>query len=167
MERPIYLVCILFTCLMSVFDHLLQIAFQNTPEVVQYHLPLVKKDGKLQASPQEAKLAQIIPILKSFFRSTLLLLRNPPSPNTTLIILSQTEKLIPYITGFRKLMKQLISSILDIWSQTDDFGPDGETSKPNSEMQKHIKMAAFLWVKRVMLVGDRSLKQICLKACIS
>ena len=167
MEHSTYLVCILFTCLMSVFDRLLQIAFQRTPEVVQYHLPLVNKDGKLQVSSQEVKLAQIVPLLKSFFRSTLLLLRNPASPKTTLIILSQTEKLIPYITGFRKLMKQLIAFILEIWSQTNDSEPDNETCKPNSEMQTHINMVAFLWVKRVMLVGDRSLKQICLKVCIS
>jgi nucleolar complex protein 2 len=143
------------------------IAFQQTPEVLQHHVPVTinEKTGKVQVPSQNKKLTQIIPLLKSLFHSTLVLLPNLSSPPTTLLVLSQTEKLIPYITGFRKLIKQLITSILDIWSRTvrtaDDN--DDEEEKDKAEEQDSVKVAAFLWIRKVMVVGDPSLKEICLK----
>jgi nucleolar complex protein 2 len=141
------------------------IAFQHTPEVLQHHVPVVEKGGKIQLPSQNTKLSQIVPLLKSLFHSTLVLLPNLSTPPTSLLVLSQTEKLIPYITGFRKLIKQLISSILDIWSRTvrsaDD--DDDDDDKAKSDEQDAVKIAAFLWIRKVMLVGDSSLKEMCLK----
>jgi nucleolar complex protein 2 len=95
----------------------------------------------------------------------LVLLPNLSSPPTTLLVLSQTEKLIPYITGFRKLVKQLITSVLDIWSRTvrvsDD--EDDEDEKSKAEEQDSVKVAAFLWIRKIMVIGDPSLREICLK----
>ena len=142
------------------------IAFQQTPEVLQHHVPVVEKGGKYQAPSQNAKVSQIVPLLKSLFHSTLVLLPNLSSPPTTLLVLSQTEKLVPYITGFRKLIKQLIASILDIWGRTvrstDD---DDDDDKTKSDEQDAVKIAAFLWIRKVMFVGDRSLKELCFKVC--
>lgn len=71
---------------------------------------------------------------------------------------------MPYITGFRKLIKQLITSILDIWSRPVRISDDDEDEeKTKSEEQDAVKIAAFLWIRKVMFVGDRSLKEICLK----
>ena len=152
---------------MTAFDRLLLIAFQQTPEVLQHHVPIItnEKTGKLQVPTQNKKLSQIVPLLKSLFHSTLVLLPNLSSPPTTLLVLSQTEKLIPYITGFRKLVKQLITSVLDIWSRTvrvsDD--EDDEDEKSKAEEQDSVKVAAFLWIRKIMVIGDPSLREICLK----
>ena len=152
---------------MTAFDRLLLIAFQQTPEVLQHHVPIItnEKTGKLQVPTHNKKLSQIVPLLKSLFHSTLVLLPNLSSPPTTLLVLSQTEKLIPYITGFRKLVKQLITSILDIWSRTvrisDD--EDDEDEKNKAEEQDSVKVAAFLWIRKIMVIGDPSLREICLK----
>ena len=146
------------------------IAFQQTPEVLQHHVPIItnEKTGKLQVPTQNKKLSQIVPLLKSLFHSTLVLLPNLSSPPTTLLVLSQTEKLIPYITGFRKLVKQLITSILDIWSRTvrvsDD--EDDEDEKNKAEEQDSVKVAAFLWIRKIMVIGDPSLREICLKVAL-
>jgi hypothetical protein len=140
-------------------------AYQQTPQVLQHHVPVIEKNGKYQVPSQNAKLSQIVPLLKSLFHSTLVLLPNLSSPPTTLLVLSQTEKLVPYITGFRKLIKQLITAILDIWSRIVRTADDEEDEdKSKSEEQDAVKVAAFLWIRKVMFVGDRSLKEICLKA---
>lgn len=150
--------------LILAFDRLLLIAFQQTPEIMQHHVPVVEKGGKVQVPSQNKKLAQIVPLLKSLFHSTLVLLPNLSSPPTTLLVLSQTEKLIPYITGFRKLIKQLIVAILDIWSRTVRTADEGEAKeKAKGEEQDAVKISAFLWIRKVMLVGDPSLKELCLK----
>lgn len=126
---------------------------------------MTEKNGKLQVSSQNKKYSQIVPLLKSLFHSTLVLLPNLSSPPTTLLVLSQTEKLIPYITGFRKLIKQLITSVLDIWSRATGTADDDDdkANKAHSEEQDAVRIAAFLWIRKVMSVGDRSLKEICLK----
>jgi hypothetical protein len=140
------------------------IAFQQTPEILQHHVPVVEKAGKIQVPSQNKKLSQIVPLLKSLFHSTLVLLPNLSSPPTTLLVLSQTEKLIPYITGFRKLIKQLIVAILDIWSRTVRTADEGEAKdQAKGEEQDAVKIAAFLWIRKVMVVGDPSLKELCLK----
>jgi hypothetical protein len=48
--------------------------------------------------------------------------------------------------------------------RTADEDEDEEKSK--SEEQDGVKIAAFLWIRKVMLVGDRSLKEICLKVIL-
>ena len=151
--------------LILAFDRLLLLAYNQTPTVLQHHVQLLEKNGKLQVPTENKKFAQIIPLLKSLFHSTLVLLPNLSSPPTTLLVLSQTEKLIPYITGFRKLIKQLITSILDIWSRGGRTAEDDDDSadKAQSEEQDAVRIAAFLWIRKVMFVGDRSLKEICLK----
>jgi hypothetical protein len=143
------------------------IAFQQTPDVLQHHVPVVEKGGKIQVAPNK-KLAQVAPLLKSLFHSTLVLLPNLSSPPTTLLVLSQTEKLVPYITGFRKLVKQLIGTILDIWGRIVRTGDNDETAeeKTKSEELDAAKIAAFLWIRKVMFVGDPSLKEICLKVSV-
>src|SRR2546423_448816 len=165
---PTQKVCLLpcTPMLIIAFDRLLLIAFQQTPEILQHHVPLVtnEKTGKIQVPSQNKHLTQISPLLKSLFQSTLVLLPNLSSPPTTLLVLSQTEKLIPYITGFRKLIKQLVTAILDIWSRTvrtSDDGDDDERDK--AEEQDSVKVAAFLWIRKVMSLGDPSLRELCLK----
>lgn len=153
--------------LTAAFDRLLLLAFQETPEVLQHHVPVVEKGGRLQLPSNNQKLTQIAPLLKSLFHSTLVLLPNLSSPPTTLLVLSQTEKLIPYITGFRKLIKQLVSSILDIWSRTVRTGDeDDEADKAKLEEQDSVKIAAFLWIRKIILLGDPALKDLCLKVFI-
>ena len=148
---------------MLAFDRLLLLAYQQTPEVLGHHVPIHTKTGKPQVSPND-KLGTIVPLLQSLFHSTLILLPNLSSPPTTLLVLKQTAKLIPYITSFRKMMKQLITAILDIWARSVRTGDDEEEEDlKRIEESDAVKMAAFLWVWQVMLVGDRSLKEVVLK----
>ena len=62
-------------------------------------------------------MTEAVPLLRSLFHTTLVLLPSLSCSATIVLVLLQTEKLIPYITGFRKLIKQLIASVLDIWSR--------------------------------------------------
>ena len=140
----------------------------QTPDVLHHHVPIVETNGKIQVPSQNKKLSQVGPLLKSLFNSTLVLLPNLSSPQTTLLVLTQTEKLIPYITGFRKLIKQLILSVLDIWSRpVRTPNEDEEEDIQKAEEQDAVKMSAFFWVRRVMFVGDNALKELCLKVTIS
>jgi hypothetical protein len=124
-----------------------------------HYVPLTEKNGRIQAPAQDKNLTETIPLLRSLFHTTFVLLPTLSPASTTLLILSQTEKLVPYITGFRKLIKQLIVSVLDIWSRRVRH-EDGK--KVESEDTEEVKTAALMWIKKVMFVGDLSLKDICL-----
>jgi nucleolar complex protein 2 len=156
------------TDLIIAFDRLLLIAYKKTPEILQHHVPVLEKNGKLSVPSQNKTLSQVLPLIKSLFRSTLVLLPNLTSSPTTLLVLSQTEKLVPYITGFRKLMRQLIISILDIWSRSVRTANEDDAKADNikSEEEDAVKISAFLWIRKVMIVGDLSLKQLCLKVSL-
>jgi len=119
----------------------------------------MEKNGKIQPPAQDKNLIETVPLLRSLFHTTLVLLPTLSSPQTILLVFSQTSKLIPYITGFRKLIKQIVASVLNIWSRRVRPA-DGEISE--IEDTEEIKTAALTWIKKVMLVGDRSLKDICL-----
>ena len=61
-------------------------------------------------------------------------------------------------------MKQLIPSILDLWSRPERTPDDDQREESSiSEEQDAVKVAAFLWIRKVMIVGDSSLKDLCLK----
>jgi nucleolar complex protein 2 len=151
------------------FDKLLLLAYQKTPEVLSHHVPIHTKLGKPHLSNQKDKgqkdkVGAIVPLLKSLFHSTLILLPNLSSPPTTLLVLKQTEKLVAYITSFRKMIKQLIVAILDIWARSVRTGDDDEEEDlKRVEESDAVKIAAFLWVRQVMLVGDSALKEMVLK----
>jgi hypothetical protein len=142
-----------------VFDRVVELVYKHTPDIIIHHVPLTENKGRIQAPAQDKNLTETIPLLRSLFHTTLVLLPTLSSASTTLLVLLQTEKLVPYITGFRKLIKQLIASVLDIWSRrvrpTD--GKNAET-----EDTEEVKTAALMWIKKVTFVGDRSLKDICL-----
>jgi len=142
-----------------VFDQVVKLAYNQTPNIIMHHVPLTEKNGRIQAPAQDKNLTETIPLLRSLFHTTLVLLPTLSSASTTLLVLSQTEKLVPYITGFRKLIKQLIASVLDIWSRRVRPA-DGKNAEP--EDTEEVKKAALMWIKKVTFVGDRSLKDICL-----
>ena len=40
---------------------------------------------------------------------------------------------------------------------------DDDNDKIKSEEQDAVKIAAFLWIRKVIFVGDHSLKEMCVK----
>ena len=46
--------------------------------------------------------------------------------------------------------------------RTSDDGDDDE-EKDKAEEQDSVKVAAFLWIRKVMSLGDPSLRELCLK----
>ena len=140
------------------FDRVVDLAYKQTPNVIMHHVHLTEKNGRIQAPAQDKNLTEIIPLLRSLFHTTFVLLPTLSSAST-LLVLSQTEKLIPYVTGFRKLIKQLIASVLDIWSRLVRTGDGKNAERQDTE---DVKKAASMWIKKIMFAGDRALKDICL-----
>jgi nucleolar complex protein 2 len=141
------------------------IAYKQTPEILQHYAPIVEKKGRLTVAAQSQQMPQILPLLKTLFSSTITLLPSLSSSPATLLVLSQTEKLLPYIVSFRKHMRHLIHAVLDLWSKPSRQTKEDENggSKPKSEEDDSFKMAAFLWIRKVMIIGDLSLQENCLK----
>lgn len=145
--------------LILVADRILELAYKQAPSVIQHHFPLTENNCRIQPPVQDTNLVETFPLLRSLFHTTLVLLPSLSSTPTILLILSQTEKLILYITGFRKLIKQLMASVLNIWSRRVRPAAGKIAKIDNTE---EVKMTACSWIKKVTLVGDRSLKDICL-----
>ena len=65
------------------------------------------------------------------------------------LALSETAKLVPYITSNRKTVKLYLKTCLDYWSSAEDS----------------VRIAAFLSVRRLAAATDESILDSVLKVC--
>lgn len=133
----------------EVYHNLVITALENIPWVLQHHLPIKESSGKCRVSTDSKKFKTLTPLLKSHSISMNHLLSNLSDSSTIKVTLSSITSLIPYIVSFKKLLKIIIKTVVDIWG---DFS--------HSEA---IRITAFLALRRLMIVGDAGTREAVLK----
>ncbi|ODQ55810.1 Noc2-domain-containing protein, partial [Saitoella complicata NRRL Y-17804] len=133
----------------AVFDELMILALTHIPEVVAHHIP-AKENGGLDTGGDKAKkYRNLIPLLKSHFGSLGYMLPNLSDPATLKLVLTTTEKLVPYMLSFRKFLRGFLKSVIDIWG---------------TNTHDSVRIAAFLLIRKFCVVGDSTIRDVCLKA---
>ena len=96
------------------------------------------------------KYRSLTPLLKSYTASVHHLLTTLSDAATLKLTLSSFVPLLPYLLSFKKLLRGLVRSIVATWSDP-----------ANTEA---TRIAAFLVVRRLAVIGDAGLREMVLKS---
>ncbi|KAI0151674.1 Noc2p family protein [Xylariaceae sp. FL1272] len=135
----------------EVFHDILLVALKQIPEVLQHHVPVKESaSGKIHVPTESKKFKPLSLLLKSFISAILHLLPTLSDDATLKLTISALEPLVPYLLSYRKLLKNLIKTVVGFWSQS--------TSSDTT------RITAFLVLRRLVVVGDKGVREAVLKA---
>ncbi|KAL2351111.1 ribosome assembly protein-like protein Noc2 [Cryomyces antarcticus] len=134
----------------DVYHELLVIALSYVPEVLQHHLPVKETGaGNIRVPTEIKKYRTLTPLLKSHATSVYHLLANLSDAATLRMTLSSLTPLLPYILSFKKLVRDLVRTVVSIWSEPS-----------NTEA---TRISAFLVLRRLTVIGDPGIREAVLK----
>ena len=135
----------------EVYHQLLTLALKNIPEVLQHHLPVQEsKSGKVHVATESKKFKTLAPLLKSHVASISHLLDHLSDALTLKLTLSSVLPVLPYLLSFKKLVRDLARVVTNVWS-----------TSANAES---TRIAAFLVLRRLTVIGDPGIRENVLKA---
>lgn len=134
----------------EVYHQLLVVALEHVPGVLSHHLPAKESNsGKVRISTDSKKFRTLSPLLKSHAASIQHLLENLSDAPTIKLTLSSLLPLLPYLLSFKKVLKSLVKTTVNIWSD------------PAST--EATRITAFLLLRRLAVISDASLREAVLK----
>lgn len=134
----------------EVYHEVLLAALENVPIVLAHHLPVKElKSGKVRVAVDSKKYRTLTPLLKSHASSIHHLLENLSDASTIKLTLSSLIPLLPYILSFKKVLKSIVKTAVEIWSE------------PSSN--ETTRITAFLLIRRLAVISDPSLREAVLK----
>lgn len=135
----------------EVYHQLLTIALKQVPTVFQHHLPVQEgKSGKVHVATESKKFKTITPMLRSHIAGILHLLDHLSDAATLRLTLTSTLPLLPYLLSFKKLVRELAKAVTNVWS--------------TSSNDEATRIAAFLILRRLTVIGDKGIREDVLKA---
>ncbi|KAI0789169.1 Noc2-domain-containing protein [Abortiporus biennis] len=133
----------------SVYNKLIITALKYTPLVLDHHCPTkTLPSGKIKAPTQTQKWKTLQKLILSYFHNTIHLLSQLSEPEMVQLAITESARLVPYITGSRKAVKLYLKTCLDLWSSADD----------------NVRIAAFLAVRKLASASDESILNLALKS---
>lgn len=102
------------------FQDLILLVLKKIPIAISKILPYKVVKGSRTVPNDNSKLKQLTPLLKSHIGNLLTLLNDITNTDTAVLVLSSVNDLLPFFLSYRRLLKQLIISIVNIWSTTND-----------------------------------------------
>ncbi|KAL2271004.1 hypothetical protein VTJ83DRAFT_375 [Remersonia thermophila] len=135
----------------EVFNDIVVTALKGIPAVLQHHVPVKESAaGKVYVQTEGKKFKVLSMLIKSFAASVIRLLSTLSDDATLKLTLSSLQPLLPYLLSFRKLLKMLIKTVVAFWSQ--------------SASSDSTRITAFLVIRRLVVVGDKGVREVVLKA---
>ena len=134
----------------QVFNDILVAALKHVPEVMNHHLPVKQSaSGKLYVQTESKKFKTLSLLLKTYTASVIHLLGTLSDDKTLKLTISSLDPVLPYLLTFRKLLKALIKTIVNFWSQ--------------AASSDSTKITAFLILRRLVVIGDKGIRETVLK----
>ncbi|KAK3168510.1 hypothetical protein OEA41_004958 [Lepraria neglecta] len=134
----------------EVYHELLITALEHVPKVLSHHLPAKEStSGKVRIATDSKKYRTLTPLLKTYSASIHHLMDSLSDAPTIKLTLSSLVPLLPYILSFKKVLKDLIKTTINIWSDTSS--------------DEATRITAFLLIRRLTVISDASLRKAVLK----
>ena len=134
----------------DVYHELLITTLKHVPEVLNHHVPVKESAaGKVRIPTDTKKFRTLTPLLKSHISSVHHLLTTLSDPATLKLTLSSITPLLPYLLSFKKGLKNVVKSVVEIWS-------DASSSEAT-------RITAFLVIRRLAVIGDPGLREAVFK----
>lgn len=135
----------------DVFHDILVVALKHIPLVLQHHVPVKESSThRVYVQTDSKKFKTLSILVRSFASSVLHLLTTLSDDGTMKLTLSALTPLLPYLLSFRKVLKQLVKSVVNFWAQP----ASSETTR----------ITAFLVLRRLVVIGDKGVREAVLKA---
>jgi nucleolar complex protein 2 len=132
------------------YHELLVTTLQEVTKVLGHHLPVKETaSGKVRVATDTKKFKTLTPLLKSHTSAIQHLLTSLSDAPTIKLTLSAITPLLPFLLSFKKLLKNVIKTVADIWSDSS-----------NTEA---TRITAFLVIRRLVVIGDTGLREVALK----
>ena len=132
------------------YHQLLTVALQHIPDALARHLPVKEStSGKVRVATDSKKFRTISPMLKIHVASIQRLLSELSDAATIKLTLSAITLLLPYLLSLKKALKELTATAVGVWS--------------DSANDESTRIAAFLFMRRLTVIGDASLREVVLK----
>lgn len=101
----------------KVFNHLMIIVLQKLPLAIQKITPYkVSSNGIRNINGNAKKVATVTQLIKSHSSSILILLSDISNTETAALVLQSVQELLPYLISMRKILKNVINGVVNIWS---------------------------------------------------
>lgn len=134
----------------DVYHEILSTTLKLVPEVLAHHLPVKESaSGKIRVPTDGKKFKTLSQLLKSHSSSVQHLLTTLSDASTLKLTLSSMIPLLPYLLSFKKVLKEIVKTVVDIWADSS-----------NTEA---TRITAFLVVRRLTVIGDPGLREAVLK----
>lgn len=134
----------------EVYNELLLTALEHVPKVLSHHLPTKESiSGKVRIATDSKKYRTLTPLLKSHSASIHHLLENLSDAPTIKMTVLCLIPLLPYLLSFKKVLKTLIKTTVNIWSDTST--------------DEATRITAFMLIRRLAVISDASLREAVLK----
>lgn len=134
----------------DVYHELLLTTLKHVPLVLEHHLPVKESAaGKVRVSTDSKKFKTLTPLLKSHSASVNHLLTTLSDAPTLKVTLSSITPMLPYLLPFKKILKNIVKTVVDIWS--------------DASSTEATRITAFLVVRRLAVIGDAGLREAVLK----
>ena len=134
----------------EVYHELLMTALESVPQVLGHHLPARELAvGKVRIATNSKKYRILPPLVKTHCISIQQLMQNLSDAPTIKLTLSAVLPLLAYILSFKKVLRDLIKTVVDIWS--------------NAASDEATRITAFLVIRRLAVISDASLREAVLK----
>ncbi|ORY15761.1 ribosome assembly protein-like protein Noc2 [Clohesyomyces aquaticus] len=132
------------------YHELLLAALQHVPKVLQHHLPVKESaSGKVRVPTDSKKFRTLTPLLKSHTVSIHHLIESLSDAATLRLTLDSLLSLLPYILSFKKVVREVIKTVSTVWADSS-----------NTEV---TRLAAFLVLRRLVVISDTSIREAVLK----
>merc|ERR1711977_155926 len=134
----------------QVYHELLVTALKYVPEVLNHHIPVKETAaGKVRVSTDSKKFKTLTALLKSYTSSVHHLLTALSDAPTLKLTLASITPLLPYLLSFKKVLKNIVKTVVNIWS--------------NTSSDEATRITAFLVLRRLAVIGDPGLREAVLK----
>ena len=134
----------------EVYHQLLVVALEHIPDVLHHHLPVQElASGKIRIATESKKYRNTIPLLKIHAASIQRLLENLSDASTTKLTVSSLIPLLPYLLSYKKVLRGLCKTCVEIWSDT--------------ATTEATRVTAFIFIRRLVVISDASTREAVLK----
>ncbi|AMD19613.1 HCL538Wp [Eremothecium sinecaudum] len=101
------------------FQELMFLVLKDLPVAIQKMVPY-KIVRNVRTLPSNLNVTKLSSILKVHAGSLIVLLQDITNTETAALVLHSTNELLPYFLSYRKILKELISSAVYVWSTTQE-----------------------------------------------
>lgn len=101
------------------FQELLFVTLKDLPKVIQKLIPYKYSKGS-RTLPTGSNVSKMSSILKSHGGVLITLLNDITNTETAALVLHSVDQLLPYFLSYRRIIKEIVKSIVEVWATTRD-----------------------------------------------